>query len=116
LTGTVFRISEPIFLPFPALRGLQTDFSQGAHARQIVGSHGQYKYLIDLLDAADHDLPDPAYRLGPAEALLNAFSFLLQDGVACRGDDCIRYGRTPARGILRHMWDDVDFHAGAINS
>lgn len=62
---------------FSPLRGLQTDFFQVAHTRQIVGSHGQYKYLVDTLDAANHDLPDLAYRLGPAEALLDAFPFLL---------------------------------------
>jgi hypothetical protein len=31
------------------LPGLQTDFFQAAHVLQIVGSHGQYKYLVDSL-------------------------------------------------------------------
>lgn len=51
--GLFFGFQSPFCRFFPALRGLQTDLSQGAHVRRIVGSHGQYKYLVDSLNAAD---------------------------------------------------------------
>lgn len=92
MNGAVFRASKWVFPPFFSFMWPAEEFFQEAPARQIVGSHGQYKYLVDSLDTADHDLPDPAYRHGPAETLLDAFSFSLRDGVAWRGDDRIRYG------------------------
>jgi hypothetical protein len=47
--GLFFGLQNRFFQLFSPLLGLQTDFFQAAHVRQIVGSHGQYKYLVDSI-------------------------------------------------------------------
>ena len=79
----LFETDFIVLSPFPRIfhpsRCLQTDFSQRAHAREVVGGHRQHKNLIHALESSHHDLADASHRLGPAKALLDGFSLLHRD-------------------------------------
>jgi hypothetical protein len=64
--GCLFSdVFEAFLSSFPSSGTLQTDCSQGTHTREVVSSHGQHKQLINLFQAAHHDLANGA-EVNPA--------------------------------------------------
>ena len=66
---------------FPPLSDRLTDLSQGAHAHEVVGRHRQYEDLVDLLDAAHHDLANRADKFGPTKGSVALRILLLNEAL-----------------------------------
>lgn len=52
----IVDLSSLVSPHFSPSRRVQTDFSQRAHAREVVGRHGQHKQLINSFQPAHHHL------------------------------------------------------------
>ena len=88
--GLFYAFAGLFTLIWRSLRNLQTDLSQGAHAHEVVGSHGHGEEQADLLDPAHHHLTNRTNELAPTKALFNELALFLRDGVALAGGNGIR--------------------------
>lgn len=82
IQGAVLRICRAFYAHLALTAQPQTDLSQGAHAHEVVGSHGHGEEQADLLDPAHHHLTNRTNELAPTKALFNELALFLRDGVA----------------------------------
>ena len=78
-SGGPCAVLSSFFIVFLPLSRLQTDLSQGAHAREVVSRHRQYEQLVHFLQSTHHHLANRANELGPTKALFDQFALLLRD-------------------------------------